>query len=345
MFYAPAHEGVYYPRHYPHSPKHTREKLLASYPSSSSSSGSPRAHPPAYTSMRRSRTVGGTPYAPEYDYNHHDYDCDCDCDPSDADPCVRLPHTYAWVLEQQIADMVQQNEETVRWVHEQQARDTHTTSLREHVALRLLAGRRSSHSHAALDARARTAAAAATWVESAERERRWKRWEHEADFTIQDELRRLQVHRRDAERHRAAYERRKRTEEEKERIRRELEREARRARRQEVEREAGRRYQARWGELLSSEGTLGFRDIPWPTFSQPKALEGLSPVKVAMFVLSPLHPGETRREKVRNALRRWHPDRFGRLAGRIEEGEKEAIEEGVGIVARCLNDLLERESQ
>ena len=333
MFYAPAHEGIYYPRHYAHSSKHTREELLASYPSSSSSGGSPRAHQ-SYSSMRRSRTVGGTPYAPEYDY---------DCDPSDADPCVRLPHTYAWVLEQQIADMLKQNEETVRWVHQQQARDT---SLREHVALRLLAGRRSSH--AALDARAR---AAATWVESTERdlERRWKRWESEAEFTIQDELRRLQAHRRDAERHRVAYERKRRVEEEKERMRREREREAARARRQEREkereREAGRRYQARWGELLSSEGTLGFRDIPWPTFAQPTALEDLSPAKVAMFVLSPLHPGETRREKVRNALRRWHPDRFGRLASRIEEGEKEAIEEGVGIVARCLNDLLERESQ
>ncbi|KAI1791341.1 hypothetical protein LXA43DRAFT_889482 [Ganoderma leucocontextum] len=128
-------------------------------------------------------------------------------------------------------------------------------------------------------------------------------------------------------------------------MRREREREAVRARRMEREREAGRRYQARWGELLSSEGTLGFRDVPWPMFSQPKSLEGLSPAKVTMFVLSPLHPGETRREKIRNALRRWHPDRFGRLAGRIDEAEKEAIEEGAGIVARCLNDLLERESQ
>lgn len=335
MFYAPTPEGVYYPRHYSHSLKHTHEDILASYPSSSSSSASPRAHHQTYSSMRRSRTVGGAPYSPDYDY-------DFDYDPSDADPCVRLPHTYAWVLEQQIADMVKQNDETVRWVHEQQARDT----LHEQVALRLLAGRRSNHTHTALDARY-SARGAAAWAESAERERerRWKRWEREAEFTVQDELRRLQAHRREAERHRAAYERRKRAEEEKERIRREWERETVRARREEREREAGRRYQARWGELLSSEGTLGFRDIPWPTFSQPKALEGLSPAKVAMFVLSPLHPGETRREKIRNALRRWHPDRFARLAGRIEEAEKEAIEEGVGIVARCLNDLLERESQ
>ena len=95
---------------------------------------------------------------------------------------------------------------------------------------------------------------------------------------------------------------------EEERLRQERERDREasgRVRRQEREREAGRRYQARWGELLSSEGrTLGFRDIPWPVFSQPRALDGLVAEKVAMFVLSPLHPGETRREKVRNALRR-----------------------------------------
>ena len=96
---------------------------------------------------------------------------------------------------------------------------------------------------------------------------------------------------------------------------------------------------------MSSEETLGFDDIPWPMFSQPASLEDLSEAKVAKFVLSPLHPGETRRDKIRNALKRWHPDRFGRLSGRVKDEEKEAIEDGVGIVARCLNDLLERESQ
>ncbi|KAI0737531.1 hypothetical protein C8Q80DRAFT_1115060 [Daedaleopsis nitida] len=118
-----------------------------------------------------------------------------------------------------------------------------------------------------------------------------------------------------------------------------------RSRRQEAERDAGRRYEARWAALLSSEETLGFRDIPWPMFSQPRALRDITPTKVSLFVLSPLHPGETRREKIRNALKRWHPDRFGRLSSRMEEADKEAVEEGVGIVVRCLNDLLERESQ
>ncbi|KAI0644407.1 hypothetical protein C8Q79DRAFT_894220, partial [Trametes meyenii] len=87
---------------------------------------------------------------------------------------------------------------------------------------------------------------------------------------------------------------------------------------------------------------LGFRDIPWPVFSQPQALDELAPAKVTRFVLSPLHPGETRREKVRTALRRWHPDRFGRVLARVGEEDREAVEEGVGIVVRCLNGMLER---
>ncbi|KAI0633819.1 hypothetical protein C8Q77DRAFT_1025437, partial [Trametes polyzona] len=87
---------------------------------------------------------------------------------------------------------------------------------------------------------------------------------------------------------------------------------------------------------------LGFRDIPWPTFSQPRSLDDLTAARVTRFVLSPLHPGETRRDKVRNALRRWHPDRFGRVLARVDDGDREMVEEGVGVVVRCLNSLLER---
>ncbi|KAI0768814.1 hypothetical protein BD413DRAFT_433600, partial [Trametes elegans] len=87
---------------------------------------------------------------------------------------------------------------------------------------------------------------------------------------------------------------------------------------------------------------LGFCDVPWPTFAQPRSLEELTPAKVAKFVLSPSHPGEAHRDKIRNALRRWHPDRFGRVLARATDDERESLEEGMGIVARCLNDLLEK---
>lgn len=330
MFYTPSPEPTYYPRHYAYSPKYYSDDIRTSFPAASSSSSSQSRYP-QHPSMRRSHTVGAPYAAPDYDAEYGGYDS------SDAEPYARMPHTYAWVLEQQIAEMLKENEETVRWVHEQQSRDV----AREQIAFRLLAsGRRAFPTFEQLllhrpDVRAR-------WTES---ERRWKRWEHEAEATFQDELRRLQEHRRQTERHRAAYERRKRVEEERERIRRERERETLKSQRREAEREAGRRYEARWAELLSSEETLGFRDIPWPMFSQPKSLEEITPSKVAMFVLSPLHPGESRRDKIRNALKRWHPDRFGRLAARVEEAERETVEEGVGIVARCLNDLLERQSQ
>ncbi|KAH9851397.1 hypothetical protein C2E23DRAFT_733100 [Lenzites betulinus] len=157
-------------------------------------------------------------------------------------------------------------------------------------------------------------------------------------------MRRLQAHRRESERHRAAFEQRRR-EEEKARERYEQEREAHRSRRKEAERAAQEEYEARWTELSSTPESLGFRDIPWPTFVQPQSLDDITAAKVTRFVLSPLHPGETRREKVRNALRRWHPDRFGRVLARVDDEDRETVEEGVGIVVRCLNSLLERESQ
>lgn len=316
MFYPPSTAPAYYP--YSYSPKYYRDDLY-----SASSSSSPRPQP--QPGMRRSRTVG-SPYVPEYEYGY---------DSSDAEPYTRMPRTYAWVLEQEIADMVKANEETVRWVQAQQARDT----LREQLAIRILTTARRGGFPSFEELLLHHPGTRARCTES---DKRWKQWERDAEDTIEDELRRLNDYRRQTERHRAAYERRKRMEDEKERLRREHELEEARSRRQE---ESARRYESRWAALLSSSETLEFRDIPWPMFSRPKSLSDIKPAKVTLFVLSPLHPGETRREKIRNALKRWHPDRFGRISSRVEEADREAVEEGMGIVVRCLNDLLERESR
>lgn len=48
------------------------------------------------------------------------------------------------------------------------------------------------------------------------------------------------------------------------------------------------------------------------------------------------------KDRVRSALRRWHPDRFGRILAKVRDEDKARVEEGVGLVVRCLNDLLER---
>jgi len=59
---------------------------------------------------------------------------------------------------------------------------------------------------------------------------------------------------------------------------------------------------------------------------------------------SQLQEEMVQKERIKSALRRWHPDRFGRVLGRVDEKDKEAVERGVGIVARCLNDLLAQEN-
>ncbi|PCH43520.1 hypothetical protein WOLCODRAFT_33841, partial [Wolfiporia cocos MD-104 SS10] len=88
---------------------------------------------------------------------------------------------------------------------------------------------------------------------------------------------------------------------------------------------------------------LTFGAIPWPMFSTPLMVEDITPARVAMFILSPMHSeAQSRKDKIRAALKRWHPDRFGRLLVRVEEHDRESVTEGVGVVVRCLNNLLAR---
>ncbi|KAI0812362.1 hypothetical protein BC629DRAFT_1472366 [Irpex lacteus] len=62
-----------------------------------------------------------------------------------------------------------------------------------------------------------------------------------------------------------------------------------------------------------------------------------------MFILSSQHSeGLSMKDRVKSALRRWHPDRFGRILARVSDEDKGKVEEGAGIVARCLSNLLER---
>jgi hypothetical protein len=110
--------------------------------------------------------------------------------------------------------------------------------------------------------------------------------------------------------------------------------------------EAWKAYERRWA-AVTSDGSqpLRFKSIPWPTTVPPRNVAEITPVAIAKFVFSPAHSeGVSRKEKIRSALRRWHPDRFGRVLGRVDEKDKEAVEKGVGIVARCLNDLLAQEN-
>ncbi|KAI9509493.1 hypothetical protein F5148DRAFT_978197 [Russula earlei] len=109
--------------------------------------------------------------------------------------------------------------------------------------------------------------------------------------------------------------------------------------------EAWRAYERRWMAVASDRRQLKFKSIPWPTTGPPRNVAEITPDAIARFVLSPAHSeGMSRKERIKGALRRWHPDRFGRVLSRVDEKDRREVERGVGIVARCLNDLLAREN-
>ena len=136
---------------------------------------------------------------------------------------------------------------------------------------------------------------------------------------------------------------------------RRLEREAEEERRQ---RKAERRirrlddaraeYQARWKALLvpgSSEHMLRFEDIPWPVAAAYGGDRGLTAddfgqEAIAAFLLGDQTEG--RRERLRESLLRFHPDKFqGRFMARVASEDVEKVRQTIGQISRTLNELIQ----
>ncbi|KAL5485198.1 hypothetical protein ACEPAI_7840 [Sanghuangporus weigelae] len=104
-------------------------------------------------------------------------------------------------------------------------------------------------------------------------------------------------------------------------------------------------YERNWTAIssASSSDPLSFSSIPWPTLSRPSGPSSITLEAISAFLLSDAHStSQTPRERIKEALRRWHPDRFVRFLRRVPPEEQSMVEEAVGIVARCLNELLSR---
>ncbi|CAE6388096.1 unnamed protein product [Rhizoctonia solani] len=103
-------------------------------------------------------------------------------------------------------------------------------------------------------------------------------------------------------------------------------------------------YELRWSALsvASSNQPIAFRDIPWPLLRTPIGPESITPQAVGAFILSPLHSQDkSRKERLRNAMLRWHSDKFeGRWMTRIEDDERQKVKDAVGAVARSLTELM-----
>ncbi|KAI0343506.1 hypothetical protein BDW22DRAFT_1178500 [Trametopsis cervina] len=150
--------------------------------------------------------------------------------------------------------------------------------------------------------------------------------------------------------------------------------ERRRQRRNHMERtrwaDARAHYEARWKAFMDPsqdvEYDLSFDDIPWPilvteigpvadTKGKGKArleLEDVTAEGIAAFLLPGGKPVEStstdkdvvkkeRRDKLRETMLRFHPDKFeGRIMRRVRDKDKEVVRDAVGRVTRAINDLL-----
>ena len=105
------------------------------------------------------------------------------------------------------------------------------------------------------------------------------------------------------------------------------------------------KYESDWTSL-KDRTTLRFRIIPWPLLKSISSPDEITANAVGALVLSPHHsPDKKARDRLKEQLLRWHPDRFeGKWLPKVAEEDKEEVKKGVGQVARALNELMNREN-
>ncbi|ESK97031.1 hypothetical protein Moror_6388 [Moniliophthora roreri MCA 2997] len=248
-------------------------------------------------------------------------------------PWQHMADTYAWVVEQEYVKLDKHGRNTEQWIREQQIRFPEGRARHEfgeRVRRRMWE-----------DTMYRYEAEAERWMRqeeemrriAAERERRRAKAMQEEVRRVEEQIRQQ----RDAER-------RKRTEEYHYYRRPTQRRVYERSRSDKSLSDSWKRYEDRWATLAASSEPLTFTNIPWPLASPPTSPEQITLSAVSEFLLSPLHSQSlTRKDRIRNAQLRWHPDRFQRMMHRVPSIEKAIVTEGVGAVARSLNELMSRE--
>ncbi|TBU24102.1 hypothetical protein BD309DRAFT_855046 [Dichomitus squalens] len=100
-------------------------------------------------------------------------------------------------------------------------------------------------------------------------------------------------------------------------------------------------HEKRWSRIPTLD-ILSWHSFPWPMLKQPNDPEQLTYIEIQAYVLSPHQSADrTPRERIKDYLRKWHPDRFEtKLLPKVREDDREKVKEGAGAVARHLNKLL-----
>ena len=149
----------------------------------------------------------------------------------------------------------------------------------------------------------------------------------------------------------------------------------RRERERQREEDARAEYDRRWKDLLDPNAQhhslLSFGDIPWPLFApmvhsdaaDPDSfsitLEHFTATAISAFLIpvsanlalaqeagaslpALVQEKKEKKEKFREAMLRFHPDKFeGRVMRKVVETDKGIVREAVGQVARVINTLME----
>jgi len=253
-----------------------------------------------------------------------------------------MADTYAWVVEQEFVKVDRKNRTTEQWIFEQKIRFPADTQERRDIEERV---RRRMWEEAMNNYEIE----AEKWMRHEEELRRMaaeREREEKKARNLQEELRRFEARMRSTrqehtEKHREVPENRYRAQQ----AARERE-DRERARDERGFIEGWTSYETRWASLAASSEPLSFSDIPWPVQlpSGPTKPEDITAKEVAKFLLSPLHSqNQSRKDRIRNGQLRWHPDRFQRVLKRVKEEDKHMVADGVGIISRCLNDMMARE--
>ncbi|KAJ3748820.1 hypothetical protein DFH05DRAFT_1390260 [Lentinula detonsa] len=273
-------------------------------------------------------------------------------------PWQHMVNTYAWVAEQEFVRSDRKDRTTEQWIFEQKTRfpDIGTQerqNIEERVRRRMWEEAMNGYEieaerwmrHEEEMRRRRVAA---------ERERERQRARAKLESSLQEELRRFEfeAHMREKEKHERDRDAEKRREDRYRAQHAAREREYRERVRVERERsivDVWEKYEKQWASLSATSAAsepLEFSDIPWPIQHTVAKPEDITPTGISNFLLSALHSqNQSRKERIRNAQLRWHPDRFQRVLKRVREEDKGIVEDGVGVVARCLNDLMAKEKR
>jgi hypothetical protein len=106
-------------------------------------------------------------------------------------------------------------------------------------------------------------------------------------------------------------------------------------------------YLSSWSLLAAkslSKGYLSLGDIPWPMSPPPTTTSDITSDLISSFLFADLSSAEKpRKQRIREALLIYHPDRFEKWASLIsDERERALAREAAGAVSRSLNSLAEQ---